>query len=106
MDRSTLRDTGCRAAITFVIPTNSIHRFEFLPTTMSAKVLELNCLDINDPVERKFTIRVESSTNVSATKPMISDSEMEQALEHVGTDANPLALWKVSIPIDDNLKGD
>jgi hypothetical protein len=62
--------------------------------------LEPNCLIYYDGTSHIFPVEIASSKSVDALKEAIKEKKV--ALQHV--DADALALWKVSIPVDYSLE--
>ena len=68
-------------------------------TTMS-RTLELNCLVNGDDPSHVFTVKIGNDESVSTLKEEIWKKK-KPAFDHVPADT--LVIWKVSIPIDDDL---
>jgi Crinkler effector protein N-terminal domain len=69
------------------------------PSLNSERLLELNCLVLGDDPGRVFPVKIAASESVGTLRKLIKD-ENNHAFEHV--DAKTLALWNVSIPVDEN----
>jgi len=70
---------------------------------MSDDTLNLTCLvlGVEDPAYHTFPIQIVKEEQVSTLQEMIK-AKRQRVFR--GADAADLALWKVSIPIDDTLK--
>src|ERR1700729_1040840 len=62
--------------------------------------LNLNCLVLGHDASRIFPIEIAESKTVGALKDAVKDKK-EHAFPHI--DADTLFLWKVSIPVNQNL---
>ena len=71
-----------------------------LQAPLSHHSLYINCLVFGDGSSHLFTIEIEDTKNVSALKKAIKD-EKKHSFEHV--DADSLDIFKVSIPMDDDI---
>jgi len=70
---------------------------------MSSTTVELNCLVLGDDPRHVFPVKVATIESVGALREAIKDKK-KNVFQHV--DADALVLWKVSIPVDRNLKGE
>jgi len=71
------------------------------PKDSERRHLELNCFVLGDDPGRVFSIRIAATDSVITLRKLIKD-EKQHTFEHVP--ANTLVLWRVSIPVDENLR--
>jgi len=64
-------------------------------------ILNLNCWVLGDGATRIFQVCIGTGSSVYVLKEMIKEKKKPE-LDHLATDS--LDLWKVTIPIDGNLK--
>ncbi|KAG0250236.1 hypothetical protein BG011_008558, partial [Mortierella polycephala] len=66
---------------------------------MATNTLTLFCLISGERSSNAFEIRIETNANINHLKKLIK-TEKPIAFEHI--DASDLALWRATIPIDEN----
>jgi len=69
--------------------------------TLSSEPLQLHCLVLGESRNRIFAVEIAATKSVGALKKVTKHKKMH-AFEHV--DADTLVLWKVAIPVDQDLQ--